>query len=187
MFMKPFRFSSVSQRHLLVYRTESILIRPLVCARCEAILSMPSKGSLSVLLHHDGRKHQCFTPQTESMLTEAECYCGKLSMAVFLAKCCDNCQNNSLCRLRQNKQATNFQHCRHAAIDQRAFIHTTASKSFHGDSVAYASNNAHRRPSTTNGTYDHTRTNTRKPNREWLVGRLVGTEPKLLDNPTCFM
>ena len=38
--------------------------------------------------HHDGRKHQCFTPQMESMLTEAERSCATLSMAFFLEKCC---------------------------------------------------------------------------------------------------
>ena len=126
--------------------------------------------------HHDGRKHQCFTPHMESMLTEAECHCAKLSMAIFLAKCCDDCQINSL--------ATIFQHCRHAAIDQRALMDTTTSKSFHGDSVAYASNNTHRRPSTTNDTRPHKNKQT-QANREWLVGRLVGTEKKLLENPTC--
>ena len=41
-------------------------------------------------IHHDGRKHQCFTPQMESMLAEAECCCAKLSMTNFLAKCRDN-------------------------------------------------------------------------------------------------
>ena len=78
--------------------------------------------------HHDRRRHQCFIPQMESMLTEAESYVQHLSMAIFLAKCCDNCQNNSPRRLRQNKQATIFQHCRHAAIDQRAFMYPTASR-----------------------------------------------------------
>ena len=105
-------------------------------------------------------------PHMESMLTEAECYCAKLSMAIFLAKCCDNLSEQPR-RLRQNKQATIFQHCRHAAIDQRAIMYSTASKSFHGDSVACASNNTHRRPSTTN-------------DREWLVGGWSGTEQKLL-------
>ena len=36
--------------------------------------------------HHDRRRHQCFIPQMESMLTEAESYVQHLSMAIFQAK-----------------------------------------------------------------------------------------------------
>ena len=36
--------------------------------------------------HHDGRKHQCFTPQKESMLTEAKCYCAKTVDGHFLVR-----------------------------------------------------------------------------------------------------
>ena len=36
--------------------------------------------------HHHRRRHQCFIPQMESMLTEAESYVQHLSMAIFLSK-----------------------------------------------------------------------------------------------------
>ena len=128
---------------------------------------------------HDERRHQCCTPLIESMLTEAESYVQHLSMAISLAKCCENCQNNSPHRLRQNKQTTIFQHCRHAAIDQRAFMYTTASTSFHRDSVSYAPNNTHRRPSTTNDTRPrkNKHTHTHKPTGNGWSGRteIIGT------------
>ena len=132
--------------------------------------------------HHDGRKHQCVTPHMESMLTEAQCYCAKLSMAIFLAKCCDNCQNNSLADCaKTNKQRSSDT----ADMQQSINVHyTTASKSFHRDSVAYASNNTHRRPSTTNDTRPHKNKHT-QAKREWLVGRLVGKEQQLVEKPTC--
>ena len=67
----------------------------------EAILSMPSKGSLSVLLSSN-RKHIMTDGSTNAsrhkwsqMLTEAECFCAKLSMAIFLAKCVDSCQKQT--------------------------------------------------------------------------------------------
>ena len=60
-----------------------------MCARCEAILSKPSKGSLSVHLSSN-RKHVMTEGSTNAshhtcsqMLTEAECYCAKLSRAIF--------------------------------------------------------------------------------------------------------
>ena len=133
--------------------------------------------------HHDGKEAPMLHTTHGVSVDGSGIFCAKLSMAIFLAKCRDNCQNN-LRRLRQNKQATIFQHCRHAAFDQRAFMHTTASKSFHGDSVANASNNTHQRPSTTNDTRPHKNKHT-QANKEWLVGSLVGTEQKLLENPTC--
>ena len=93
----------------------SILIRPLVCARCEAIhFHAIQRFAERVLVvkqktHHDGRKHQCSTPQMESMLTEAECSCAKLSMASFPAKCCGNSQNNFLadCAKTNKQQSSN--------------------------------------------------------------------------------
>ena len=157
----------------------SILIRPLVCARCEAMLSMPwfAERALAVKqkTHHDGRKHQCFTPHMESMLTEAECCCAKLSLAIFLAKCCDNCQNNSLADCAQtNKQ----QSANTADMQQSTNVHLCTPR--------------HPNPST--GTAWRTHRTTRidvlrrqtphknkhtQTNREWLVGRLVATEQKL--------
>ena len=124
--------------------------------------------------HHDRRRHQCFIPQMES---DAESYVQHLSMVFFLAKCGDNCQNNSPRRPRQNKQTTIFQPCIHAAIDQRAFMYTTASKSFHRDSVAYAPNKTHRRASAPHDKLPHKRKHT-QTNGEWLVGSEEGQNRK---------
>ena len=138
------------------------------------VLMFWSEGALVVKLktHHD-RRHQCFIPQMESMLTEAESYVQHLSMAIFLQNTGDICRNCSLTDCTHNKQATIFQHCRHAAIDQRAFVYTTASKSFHRDSVAYAPNKTHRRASAPNDELPHKRKLT-QTNGEWLVGAWWG-------------
>ena len=133
--------------------------------------------------HHDGRKHQCFTPHVESLKTEAKCYCAKLWMAIFQAECCDHCQHKSLADCAK----TNKQQSSNTADTQQSvnvhFMYTMASKSFHGDRVAYASNNTHRRPSTTNDTRPYKNEQT-QANMEWLVGRLVGTEQKVSEHPS---
>ena len=112
--------------------------------------------------HHDGRKHQCFTPHMESMLTEAECYCAKLSMAIFLAKCCDNCQNNSLagCAKTNKQQSSNT-----ADMQQSIIVHLCTPR--HPNPSTGTAWHTHRttridvfRRQTTHG---HTRTNRRKP------------------------
>ena len=182
MSMKPFR-SCLDSKATLTGLSHGVNfnLAPCVCAlRSDAFhafqgITQEQQRALLVKLktHHDRRRHQCFIPQMESMLTEAESYVQHLSMAIFLAKCCDNCQDNSPRRLRQNKQTTIFQHCRHAAIDQRAFMYTTASKSFHRDSVAYAPNKTHRRASAPHDKLPHKRKHT-QTNGEWLVGRWWG-------------
>ena len=133
--------------------------------------------------HHDGRKHQCFTPHMESMLTEAECYCAKLPMAIFLEKCCENCQSNSLadCSKTNKQQSSN-------TADMQQSINVRLCTPRHLNSSTETAWYTHPtridvfRRQTTHG---HTRTNT-QTNREWLVGRLVGTEQKLMQNPKCF-
>ena len=97
----------------------------------------------------------------------------------FLEKWCDNSQNNSFadCVKMNKQQSSNTADMQHSINVH--LCNTTASKSFHKDSVAHASNNTHRRPSTTNDTATNKHTQT---NRDCLVG----TEQKLLDNPTSF-
>ena len=111
---------------------------------------------------HDGRKHQYFTPQMESMLIEGECYCAKLSMAIFSAKCCDNCQNNSLadCAKTNKQQSSNT-----ADMQQSINVHLCTPR--HPNPSTRTAWHTHRttrinvlRRQTTHG---RTRTNTRKP------------------------
>ena len=79
----PFDRAWTQKRHSLVCRTMSILIRPL-CVRvakpCFPCLpryhrQTPACSCRQSETHRDSRKRQCFTPQMESMLTEAESYC----------------------------------------------------------------------------------------------------------------
>ena len=141
----------------------SILIRPLVCARCEAILSFAERALVvKQKTHHDGRKHQCFTPQLESMLTEAECYCAELSMAIFVARCCDNCQNKSLADCaKTNKQQSSNTADRQQSINVHLCTprHPNLSTGIVWHSPRTTRIDVLRRQTT----HGHTRTSTRKP------------------------
>ena len=178
-----------SKRHSLVYRMVSILIRPLVCARCEAILSMPSKRFaerarvVKQKTHHDGRKHQCFTPRMESMLTEAEYYCEKLSMAIVLAKCCDNCPNYppADCTKQKNNNLTTLQTCSNRSTC--IYVHYGIQILPQGQRgvliVQHASTSFEDKPHRATQQQTHTQTN-----KEWSGG-WSGQNRNYWKNPAC--
>ena len=97
-----------------------------------------------------------------------------LSMAIFLSKCCDNFQNNSLadCAKTNKQQSSNT-----AEMQNRSTCiscsprHPNAST---GTAWHTHQKNTHRCPSTTNDTRPHKNKHT-QANSKWLVGELVGT------------
>ena len=112
--------------------------------------------------NHDRRRHQCFIPQTESMLTEAESYVQQLSMAIFLANNMITVRTTLLadCARTNKQQSSNT-----ADMQQSTNVHSCTPR--HPNPSTGTAWHTHRtrhidvlRHHTTNC---HTRRNTRKP------------------------
>ena len=118
--------------------------------------------------------------QMESMSTEAECYCAKLSITIFLAKCCGKCQNNFLadCAKTNKQQSSNT-----ADMQQSINVHLCTPRHPNpstGTAWHTYLNNTHRRPSTTNDTRPHKNTHA---SQQGMVGR---DRTKILGNSTFY-
>ena len=129
-------------------------------------------------------KHQCFTPQMESMLTEAECYCAKLSMAIFQAKCCHitvrTTPSQSAPKHTRNNLPT-LQTCSNRSTC--IYVHhgiQILPRGQRGIRIEQHASTVLRRQTA----HGHTRTITRKPTGSGWSGGWSGPEQQLLENPT---
>ena len=147
----------------------SILIRPLVCARCEAMLFTPLKGSR----------------QTENTSCRKE-------------ELVQNCrwpfsQQNPMITVRTTPSQTAPKKTRNNLPTlQTCGNRSTCIYVHHGIQILPQGQRGKRIEQHASTSFDDKRhrakqeqTHTHKPKREWFVGRLVGTEQKLLENPIC--